>query len=92
MKESEDIADNHDAPENKEEEQPTESISTYVNQEYVKQLMEMGFSKSVAEKSLFFTLSQGGTTEKALDWISQHSDDADFNEELRVVGYKIVLE
>jgi len=31
--------------------------------------MEMGFTKAVAEKSLFMTLSNGGTTEKALEWI-----------------------
>ena len=49
-----------------------ESISAYVNQEYTKQLMEMGFSKAVAEKALFFTLGNGGTTEKALEWIDQH--------------------
>jgi hypothetical protein len=29
----------------------------------------MGFSKIVAEKALFMTLAQGGTTEKALEWI-----------------------
>lgn len=69
-----------------EAEQKGESISTFVNQEYAKQLMEMGFSKAVAEKALFFTLSSGGTTEKALEWIDQHSDDADFNEELTIVG------
>lgn len=57
-----------------------------MNQAYVEQLQEMGFSKIVAEKALFMTLGQGGTTEKALDWISAHSDDADFNEELRIVG------
>lgn len=48
--------------------------------------MEMGFSKEASEKALFFTLSLGGTTEKALDWITQHQEDADFNEELRIVG------
>jgi len=31
--------------------------------------MEMGFSKTVSEKALFMTLSAGGTTEKALEWI-----------------------
>ena len=50
-------------------EQEGQSISTFVNQEYVKQLMEMGFSKNVSEKALFFTLATGGTTEKALEWI-----------------------
>ena len=69
-----------------EAEEVGESISGYVNQEYAKQLMEMGFSKTVSEKALFFTLAQGGNTEKALDWISQHSDDVDFNEELKIVG------
>lgn len=46
----------------------------------------MGFSKIVSEKALFMTMAQGGTTEKALDWISQHCDDPDFNEELKIVG------
>jgi uncharacterized UBP type Zn finger protein len=31
-------------------------VSGYVNQEYVKQLLDMGFTKAVAEKALFFTL------------------------------------
>ena len=48
--------------------------------------MEMGFPKAVAEKALFFTLASGGTTEKALEWIDQHAEDADFNEELKIVG------
>lgn len=48
--------------------------------------MEMGFSKNVSEKALFFTLSKGGTTEKALEWIDQHADDPDFEEELKIVG------
>lgn len=61
-------------------------MSGYVNQEYAKQLMEMGFTKAVAEKALFFTLAQGGTTEKAMEWIDQHQEDADFNEELKIVG------
>ena len=50
-------------------EEAGESISGYVNQEYVKQLMEMGFSKIVAEKALFMTLSHGGTTDTAMGWI-----------------------
>ena len=63
-----------------------QSISGHVNQEYAKQLMEMGFSKAVSEKALFFTLAIGGTTEKALEWIDQHSEDPDFEEELKIVG------
>ena len=46
----------------------------------------MGFSKAVAEKALFMTQALGGTTERALEWISQHEIDADFNEELVIVG------
>jgi len=46
----------------------------------------MGFSKAVSEKALFFTLAIGGTTEKALEWIDQHSEDPDFEEELKIVG------
>ncbi len=38
-------------------EQEGQSISTFVNQEYVNQLIEMGFPKNVAEKALFFTLA-----------------------------------
>jgi uncharacterized UBP type Zn finger protein len=57
-----------------------------VNQAYVEQLIEMGFPKQVAEKALFFSLSSGGTTEKALEWIDKHQDDVDFLEELKIVG------
>ena len=34
-------------------------ISTYVNQNFVKALEEMGFSKNASEKALFMTMSQG---------------------------------
>jgi len=44
--------------------------------------MDMGFTKIVAEKALFMT--QAGV-EKAMEWIEQHMDDADFQEELTVV-------
>ena len=47
--------------------------------------MDMGFSKVVAEKALF--MSQAGV-EKAMEWIEQHLDDPDFNEELVIVGKK----
>ena len=55
--------------EEKKQDEEGESISGYVNQEYAKQLMEMGYPKAVAEKALFFTLANGGTTEKAIEWI-----------------------
>jgi uncharacterized UBP type Zn finger protein len=64
-----------------------ESISSYVNQGYVQQLMEMGFSKLVAEKALFMNLAkQGDALGNALEWIDAHTDDPDFNEELKIVG------
>jgi len=36
----------------------------------------MGFTKVVAEKSLFMTQNKG--IEPALVWIEQHQEDADF--------------
>jgi uncharacterized UBP type Zn finger protein len=57
-----------------------------VNQDNVKQLMEMGFSKIVCEKALFMTQDKGSTVEAALDWIYSHNNDADFEEELVIVG------
>lgn len=51
------------------------------------QLMEMGFSKIVAEKALFMNMSkQGDAVSNALEWISEHSEDPDFHEELKIVG------
>eukprot|EP00825_Cyclidium_porcatum_P037506 TRINITY_DN4155_c0_g2_i4.p2 TRINITY_DN4155_c0_g2~~TRINITY_DN4155_c0_g2_i4.p2 ORF type:complete len:418 (-),score=135.57 TRINITY_DN4155_c0_g2_i4:116-1369(-) len=75
--------------EQKTEQQPVQAegkpISDMVDQDMVKQLREQGFSKNVAEKSLFLTLNKK-TIEGALDWIEEHSYDPDFEEELRIVG------
>lgn len=76
----------HAMAEEEKKQQEGESISSYVNQAYAQQLIEMGFPKQVAEKALFMTLAKGGTTETALEWISEHSEDPDFNEELKIVG------
>ena len=58
-----------------------------MNQGYVTQLMEMGFSKVVAEKALFLNMSKpGDAVSNALEWISDHSEDADFHEALQIVG------
>ena len=62
-----------------------ESIEKFINKDVAKQLMEMGFSKNASEKSCFFTQSN---LEKAIEWIYEHQNDADFEEELRVVGQK----
>jgi hypothetical protein len=60
-----------------EEEQPKgKPIGPLVNQEFVSIIMEMGFTKPVAEKSLLFTANQ--SVEAAMDWIQQHQEDADF--------------
>jgi UBX domain-containing protein 1/4 len=53
-----------------------------VNQEFVTMLISMGYSKNVSEKSLLFT--GNASVEKALEWIDEHKEDADFEEELRV--------
>lgn len=44
----------------------------------------MGFSKAVAEKSLFMTQQKG--IEKAMDWIYAHENDPDFEEALVIVS------
>lgn len=58
-----DVEMKEDAPEEKPQGQ---SISGLVNQEYVVQIVDMGFTKVVAEKALFMT--QAGV-EKAMEWI-----------------------
>ena len=60
------------------------SISPYVKAEFVQQLLDVGFSKTVAEKALYLT--GGASVEKALEWIEQHQEEPDFQEELRIVG------
>jgi len=62
-----------------------ESITSYVNQEVSKQLIDMGFSKNVSEKACFFNQNN---LEKAVEWIYEHQNDPDFEEELRIVGKK----
>jgi len=48
--------------------------------------MEMGFKKDPCEKALFMTMSKGQSVEGALEWITEHQEDADFNEPLLIVG------
>ncbi len=59
------------------------SISSLVNQEHVQTIIDMGFTKVVAEKALFLT--QSGV-EKAMEWIEKNCDEPDFQEELLIVG------
>lgn len=61
-----------------------QSISSMVNQTSVQSLKEMGFSTAVCEKALFLT--GNSSVEAAFEWINEHQNDPDFEEELRVVG------
>ena len=65
---------------NPQEEPPKvqKKITDLINVEVAKQLQEMGFSKNVSEKACLFTQSN---IEQAVEWISQHSSDPDFEEE-----------
>lgn len=67
----------------KEEEKKTKQVSILdlIKPEVAQQLQEMGFSKNVSEKACLFTNSN---LEQAVEWISQHSEDPDFEEEAKV--------
>lgn len=67
------------AADEKKESQGT-AITSYVKQDVVKQLEEMGFSKHASEKALFMTMSKGQSVEGAMEWLTEHMDDADLNE------------
>lgn len=54
-------------------------ISDLVNQEFANIIQGMGFTKAVAEKSLLYT--NNASVESAMEWITQHQDDADFLQE-----------
>lgn len=60
------------------------SIGSFVNQDLMKQLLDCGFSKTVGEKALYLT--GNNSVDKAMDWIAEHQEDPDFEEELRIVG------
>jgi len=77
-------ADEEKPAEEAEEEPKGQSISSMVDQGHAAQLQEFGFTKIVSEKAIFMTGCKG--VEPALDWINSHSEDADFNEELFIVG------
>jgi uncharacterized UBP type Zn finger protein len=71
-------------PEDQKKAEPEgESISGYVKAESVEQLLGMGFSKAASEKALFLNKN---ILEAAVDWIYEHQNDPDFNEEMRIVG------
>jgi len=47
-------------------------------------IMDMGFSKNVAEKAVFMV--QGAGVERALEWIDNNRNEPDFEEPLLIVG------
>ena len=49
-------------------------------------MTEMGFTKNASEKALFMVMSKGQSIENATEWLYEHMDDPDFNEELLIVG------
>ncbi|KRX06977.1 UBA-like protein [Pseudocohnilembus persalinus] len=71
--------------EEKQEEENLKPISDMVDQTMAQQLQEMGHTKIVAEKALFMTQNKK-SVQAALDWIEEHKEDEDFNEELFIAG------
>ena len=55
-----------------------------VNQTEVTQLMDMGFSRNVAEKACFMVQNAG--IERAMGWIEDNRNQPDFEEPLMIVG------
>lgn len=55
-----------------------------VKPELLQQLRDMGFTDVRAQKALLFTGNKDA--EDALNWLVEHQDDADIDEELQVVG------
>lgn len=52
-------------------------IKEKINQELLKQVMEMGFSELRSEKALYKT--DNASLEHAVNWLSDHADDADID-------------
>ena len=59
----------------------TKSITDFIKPEVAQQLQEMGFSKNVSEKACLFTQSN---IERAVEWISEHQNDPDFEEPAQI--------
>ena len=59
----------------------TKSILDFIKPEVALQLQDMGFSKNVSEKACLFTQSN---IEQAVEWISQHQGDPDFEEPAQI--------
>lgn len=61
-------------------------VTSYIKSNLATQLTEMGFSQHASEKALFMVMSKGQTIENATEWLYEHIDDADINEQLFIVG------
>ena len=68
-------------PNQEEAKKETKSILEFIKPEVATQLQEMGFSKNVSEKACLFTNSN---IEQAIEWISQHQGDPDFEEPAQI--------
>lgn len=77
------IEDNSNIEPKKEEtSKEKKSVRDFIKIEVAEQLQEMGFSKNVSEKACLFSNSN---LEQAVEWISQHSQDPDFEEEAQIM-------
>ena len=82
-------ADGDDAAQ---EEAPNEDPTAKLNPEFLQTLTEtMGFSLIRAQKGLLYG-SGGGTVEGAVEWLMEHQDDVDIDEEnialVKATSYK----
>jgi hypothetical protein len=68
-------------PKQEEVKTETKSILDFIKPEVAQQLQDMGFSKNVSEKACLFTNSN---IEQAVEWISQHQQDPDFEEPAQI--------
>ena len=68
-------------PQEQQQQPQYEPISKYINLETAKTLQQMGYSKNVSEKACLFTQSN---IDNALDWIMEHMNDPDFEEEAKI--------
>lgn len=59
-------------------------VKEKVNQDLLKQIMEMGFSELRAEKALYQTDNAG--MEYAINWLAEHAEDADIDLPVRKPG------
>lgn len=66
----------------KEEEKEKEMVAPQVSATLLKELMEMGFGENRCVRALHFT--DGAGVEAAVQWIVEHGEDVDVDEELLV--------